>query len=196
MRNASWTRHHEEQHLLVVFLSLEHVVLLNQQALEFLRSGQEFVATRVLSDAVRLLAMIPVPVGRQTAAPPAPGDNQESQVAPYGIMLFNLPSYHMCREAPRSVVSIVDNGSFSLHHGLGNTRDILVGLTLYHMAVVIHRGCCRDNGMARCELSRARDLYDACCATIAHVPELGLLKSAVDSSVSQLHTMFDYPAAA
>jgi hypothetical protein len=175
------------------FLALEQIVQLNQQALEYLRTGQESLALAVLQRAVALLAVTaPEMVDPLT-------DGADAVTLPPGVALFNLAPIQdptTGNQVPGTVMSLVDNGSFSLHHGLAGTRKILITVILYHAALSIHRGFCRADCIARLELCRSRDLYQACEASFAHVPELAAIKIVVDHSIGQLHTLFDSAAAA
>jgi hypothetical protein len=183
----------------VIYLLLEDVVSLNQQAITFLQDGQEFVAVSILKDALGLLALISRNEGDRGVAHTASGEGHNVESLCSGLRLFSLPPIFNnvnTAEAPGPVVCVLDDGTFSIHHGLENAQEILVGLIVYHMALAIHRGCCRANGIDRLELTRSRDLYDACDSTFANVPMLKPMKFIVDASIGQLLTMFDCPAAA
>jgi hypothetical protein len=193
---ASWTEHEDQQ--LAIFISLEHVVWMNQQAAELLRNGEEVMAASFLKDAVAMLAMISRHEIEEPAFQPDIGHDRTADVLPFGLTISSLPPIDVSvqGQAPSLVVSIIDNGTFALHHGSDVAQSMLVTLTLYHMALAIHRGCCRVNCLHRAELTRCRDLYQLCNASFAFAPEMDIVKYILDANVGQLHSMFDYPAAA
>jgi hypothetical protein len=183
-----------------LLLSLEHVVRMNQQALEYLSTGDEIRALVVLTDALTLLWVTGLQNVGGFAAHQAFEGNHVVDILPHGVTVFTLPSIPTsCPDqgpAPSVVLSIVDDGSFSVHHGLHNTQRILMALVLYHAALTVHRQCCRLERMDRRELTRSRDLYHVCDGTFANAPELKLVRFIVDASIGHLYGMFDCPAAA
>jgi hypothetical protein len=177
---------------------LEHVIHLNQSALVYLQSGDEMMAESILTDALRSLASITRYVdvdGDVENRFPMEGFN----FLPFGLNLSRLPAIYASavdEGAPCSFLSIIEDGSFSTHHGLGRAITILTAVTMYHTALAIHRGCYRRRCMNRHGLTRSRELYDLCSEKFGNITELKQVKLILDASVGQLYGLFDCSAAA
>jgi hypothetical protein len=179
---------------LAFHLSLEHVIHLNQSALVYLQSGDEMMAESVLTDALSSLALITRYVdGDVENRFPMEGFN----FLPFGLNLSRLPAIYASAEgAPCSFLSILDNRTFSTHHGLGWAITILTAVTMYHTALTIHRGSYRRRHMNQHGLTRSRELYDLCSEKFGNIMELKQVKLILDASVGQLYGLFDCSAAA
>jgi hypothetical protein len=174
-----------------VVSTLEFIVSINQEAIEYLRSGDERMAVVVLKEALSLLSLTARVDGYPDAPPPEPDEVVDS--LPYGLAIFNLPSDD---DTPCAVITTIDNGTFALRHGVRCAERLLTALTLYHIALAIHRGCCPLGSMNRLELPRSNELYQLCGSAFAQAPELRLAKGLLDANIGHLHSMFDCPAAA
>jgi hypothetical protein len=176
----------------VANLAIKQVVNLHQQALAHLRDGEETKALFVLKEGLGLLAAL-TPLSNVEAKPRIVPDDIF-----YSLSLLGLPLIHTSiqgQEAPCSVISISVNEPLT-PHAVATAQRIVTVLTLYHMALAIHRGSCRVNDIRRLEITRSRELYDACIFALPDVPELTRLKSVVDTSFGHLCSMFDCAAAA
>jgi hypothetical protein len=196
---ASAADDHDEQQAAVLFGPLEHVVRINQQALELLQNGDEAIATSVLTGALTVLALIARYGEDELDALDWAGDGHPADGLPYGITISRLPNIRevsRARESPCLVLGVTDNGTFSRHHGLGNAQQILSGITLFHMALAIHRGCCRGNAVNRRQVARAWAFYQMADTVFAQVPQLSPVRHIIDTSVGLLCALFDYPVAA
>jgi hypothetical protein len=191
MTTANSTTYHDEQ--VFVYLALEQVVSFNQHALAHMLNGNEMVSVRFLEEALALLALIARHEKQEPTAHVVPGGDHDPNSVPYGLALV---TFARGDEAPCSVLSVIDDGSFTFHHGLEGAQRILTTLVLYHAALAIHRGCCRVDGFNRRELTRSHDLYEVCAATFADAPELNSVKFIMDEGFGKLCAMFDCPAAA
>jgi hypothetical protein len=190
---AAYRRAQDGSQVAILF-TLELVVSLNQQALVCLQNDDEVMASSFLKEALNLLVRIPLQRGDEFSPRTGTGFNVIPDPPLHGLTLLRIPSIRS--EAPSLVVSIVDDGTFSYHHGIANAERILVALTLYHSAMAIHRGCCRTEHPDHLQLIRSRDLYDLCGASVAEIPAMKSLKQMVDFGVGHLCAMFEFPVAA
>jgi hypothetical protein len=176
----------------IAILKFNQVVNFHQRALEHLRNGEETKAVLVLKEGLGLLRTLAALASVEPESRIAP------DVLPCSLSLLSLPLIHASiqgQEAPCVVVSVSVNETLS-PHGLDSALRIVTILTLYHMALAIHRGSCRVNGIRRLQITRSRELYDGCISALPDVPELKQIKSLVDSSIGHLCSMFDCAAAA
>jgi hypothetical protein len=177
-----------------LLLSLELAVSLNHEALEYMLDGDENLAAAVLTEAVSILAR----TSPHQEGGFAQGVNRVQEL-PRGLTLLNVPTTYVMtqgQDVSLSAVSVIDAGSFSLEHGVGSAHRILVTITLYHTALVLHRRCWRDKGKDTFQLLRCCELCNLCDATIVMVPEMAPLKYLLNAIVGHLHTLFEFPAAA
>jgi hypothetical protein len=184
---------HDDQ--TITYLLLEHIVCFNMKALEHLRNGEEIAAVVVLTEALALLAIIAQDASISWEAQP----EEANSIFPNTLTMFDLPSVQPSnhqQQVPRFAIAINTNGTFSLIQGLGSAQRILTALTLYHTALAIHRGCSRLDGINRVEITRCRDLYQACEDSLTQVPELKSIKHKLEASIGYFYGMFDCPAAA
>jgi hypothetical protein len=184
----------------IIYMLLEHIVCFNTTALEHLRNGDEIAAVVVLRNALAVLAQIARHSSVLLEPRLASGEeNQTPDYFPSSLTMVRLPPIQASypgQDAPCAAVAICDNGAFSLLHGFESAQSVLSALTLYHTALAIHRGCYRVNGIDRIELTRSRDLYQACETSFSHVPELKSVQHILEASIGNLYAMFDCPAAA
>jgi hypothetical protein len=181
----------------ILSMSLEQALQINLQALEYIRVGQEGIAQSVLKDALIVLTAISGHVDGDIAVPV----NDDLVVGPfsYGLAPIQLPPMDDLApgvQVPRWAISIIDDGTFSQHHGAATAHAILSALTVYNVALSAHRECCRPREAGAIHLARSSELYEACVSAFVFVEELQSVKFVLDASIGEFYSLFDFPAAA